>query len=181
VVIPCRRVHQGQLEESGMAPHCWSWVLDHLVVVNRVSWISQEKGIEDLEGIKVHIFSTSSSGITYSGSICCSRWPRAFLNTCVSTFPTKYQSRLTRRWRTNRLVLEYGDHQTCCSILNWWDHQADRLCSPPSGEYGSGEGLVLSQIAELLRLLIGFIAWFDNSIGGAHANGEETRSNHQGV
>ena len=24
LVIPCRRVHQGQLEESGMVPRCWS-------------------------------------------------------------------------------------------------------------------------------------------------------------
>src|SRR6185503_5918547 len=32
---------------------------------------------------KVHRFSTSSSGITYSGSICCSRGPRAFLKTWV--------------------------------------------------------------------------------------------------
>ena len=68
-----------------MAPHCWSWVLDHLVAANRVSRISQE--IEDLGGIKVHRFSTSSSGITYSGSICCSRGPRAFLNTCVFHIP----------------------------------------------------------------------------------------------
>ena len=35
-----------------MAPRCWSWVLDHLVAANRVSRISQEKGTEDLEGIK---------------------------------------------------------------------------------------------------------------------------------
>ena len=41
LVIPCRRVHQGQLEESGMAPRCWSWVLDHPVAANRVSRISQ--------------------------------------------------------------------------------------------------------------------------------------------
>ena len=52
LVIPCRRVHQGQLEESGMVPRCWSWVLDHPVAANRVSRISQEKGIEGLEGIK---------------------------------------------------------------------------------------------------------------------------------
>ena len=52
LVIPYRRVHQGQLEESGMVPRCWSWVLDHPVAANRVSRISQEKGIEDLEGIK---------------------------------------------------------------------------------------------------------------------------------
>ena len=52
MVIPCRRVHQGQLEESGMVPRCWSWVLDHPVAANRVSRISQEKGIEDLEGIR---------------------------------------------------------------------------------------------------------------------------------
>ena len=52
MVIFRRREHQGQLEESGMAPRCWSWVLDHLVAANRVSRISQEKGIEGLEGIK---------------------------------------------------------------------------------------------------------------------------------
>ena len=52
MAILCRRVHQGQLEESGMAPRCWSWVLDHPVAANRVSRISQEKGMEDLEGIK---------------------------------------------------------------------------------------------------------------------------------
>ena len=32
---------------------------------------------------KMHKFSTSSSKITYSGSICCSRGPRAFLKTWV--------------------------------------------------------------------------------------------------
>ena len=52
LVISCRRVHQGQLGESGMVPRCWSWVLDHPVAANRVSRISQEKGIEDLEGTK---------------------------------------------------------------------------------------------------------------------------------
>ena len=35
-----------------MAPRYWSWVLDHLVAANRMSMISQEEGIEDLEGIK---------------------------------------------------------------------------------------------------------------------------------
>ena len=58
-----------------------------------------------------------------------------------------------RGQRIDRLVLECRGGQTCCSILSWWDHRADRLCSPPSGEYGSGEGLVLSQISELLRLV----------------------------
>ena len=82
VVILCKRVHQEQLEESGMAPQCWSWVLDHLVAADRMSRLSQEKGIEDLEGW-MHRISTSSSGITYSGSICCSRGPRAFLKTWV--------------------------------------------------------------------------------------------------
>ena len=52
VVILCRRVHQEQLEGSEMAPQCWSWVLDHLVAANRMSRFSQEKGIEDLGGIK---------------------------------------------------------------------------------------------------------------------------------
>ena len=47
-----RRVHQEQLEGSEMAPQCWSWVLDHLVVADRMSRFSQEKGIERLEGIK---------------------------------------------------------------------------------------------------------------------------------
>jgi len=32
MAIPCRKAHQGQLEESGMAPHCWSWVLDLLLL-----------------------------------------------------------------------------------------------------------------------------------------------------
>ena len=81
--IPCKREHQGRMEESGMVSRCWLQVLDHLVAANRVSRISQEKGIEDLEGIKVHGFSTSSSGIVYSGSICCCRGPKALLNTWV--------------------------------------------------------------------------------------------------
>ena len=50
VVILCRRVHQEQLEESEMVPQYWSWVLDHLVAADRMSRLSQEKGIEDLEG-----------------------------------------------------------------------------------------------------------------------------------
>ena len=32
-----------------MAPQCWSWVLDHLVTVDRMSRFSQEKGIESME------------------------------------------------------------------------------------------------------------------------------------
>ena len=52
MVILCRRVHQGQLEESGMAPRCWSRVLDHPVAANRVSRIKSSKGIEDLERMK---------------------------------------------------------------------------------------------------------------------------------
>ena len=52
MVILCKRVHQGQLEESGMDPRCGSWVLDHLVAADRMSRFSQEKGIEDLGGIK---------------------------------------------------------------------------------------------------------------------------------
>ena len=36
-----------------------------------------------------------------------------------SRYSTKYQRRLMKRWRTDRLVLECGDFQTCCSILNW--------------------------------------------------------------
>ena len=43
VVILCRRVHQEQLEESGMVPPCWSSVLDHPVAANRMSRISQVK------------------------------------------------------------------------------------------------------------------------------------------
>ena len=82
VVILCRKVHQEQLEESEMVPQYWSWVLDHLVAANRMSRLSQEKGVEDLKGW-MHKISTSSSGITYSGSICCSRGPRAFLKTWV--------------------------------------------------------------------------------------------------
>ena len=82
VVILCRKVHQEQLEESEMVPQYWSWVLDHLVAADRMSRLSQEKGVEDLKGW-MHKISTSSSGITYSGSICCSWGPRAFLKTCV--------------------------------------------------------------------------------------------------
>ena len=82
VVILCRRVHQEKLEGSEMAPQYWSWVLDHLVAADIISRLSQEKGIEDLEGW-MHRISTSSSGVTYSGSICCSRGPRAFLKTRV--------------------------------------------------------------------------------------------------
>ena len=52
VVILCRRVHQEQLEESEKVLQYWSWVLDHLVAANRMSRFSQEKGIEDLGGIK---------------------------------------------------------------------------------------------------------------------------------
>ena len=52
LVIPCRRVHQGQLEESGMAPCYWSRVLDHPVATDRVSRIKSSKGIEDLERMK---------------------------------------------------------------------------------------------------------------------------------
>jgi len=33
-----------------MAPQYWSWVLDHLVAADRMSRLSQEKGIEDLKG-----------------------------------------------------------------------------------------------------------------------------------
>ena len=51
-MIPCQKEHQGRLEGSGMAPCNWSWVLDHLVAANRMSRFSQEKGIEDLGGIK---------------------------------------------------------------------------------------------------------------------------------
>ena len=43
MVIPCKRGHQEQLEESGMAPCYWSQVLDHLVAANRVSRISEVK------------------------------------------------------------------------------------------------------------------------------------------
>ena len=35
-----------------MAPQYRSWVLDHLVVADRMSRLSQEKGIENLGGIK---------------------------------------------------------------------------------------------------------------------------------
>jgi len=42
-VIPCKKEHQGWLGESGMAPRYWSWVLDHLVAVNKVSKVSQVK------------------------------------------------------------------------------------------------------------------------------------------
>ena len=43
VVIPCKKEYQGRLWESGMVPRYWSWVLDHLVVVNKVSKVSQVK------------------------------------------------------------------------------------------------------------------------------------------
>ena len=52
MVILCRKVHQEQLEESEMAPQCWSWVLGHLVAADRMSSFSQEKRIEDLGGMK---------------------------------------------------------------------------------------------------------------------------------
>ena len=48
--------------------------------------IRQMQRMEDVEGW-MRKFSTSSSVITYSGSICCSRGPRAFLNTCVFHIP----------------------------------------------------------------------------------------------
>ena len=82
VVILCRKAHQEQLEESEMVPQYWSWVMDHLVAADRMSRLSQEKGVEDLKGW-MHKISTSSSRITYSGSICCSWGPRAFLKTWV--------------------------------------------------------------------------------------------------
>ena len=71
VVILCRKAHQEQLEESEMVPQCWSWVLGHLVAADMMSRISREQGVEDLKGW-MHKISTSSSGVTYSGSICCS-------------------------------------------------------------------------------------------------------------
>ena len=43
-VIPCKREHQGRIEESGMAPRYLSWVLDHLVAASKVSEVSQEFG-----------------------------------------------------------------------------------------------------------------------------------------
>jgi len=43
-VIPCKREHQGRMEESGMAPRYLSWVLNHLVAASKVSKVSQEKG-----------------------------------------------------------------------------------------------------------------------------------------
>ena len=33
-----------------MVPQYWSWVLDHLVAADRMSRLSQEKGVEDLKG-----------------------------------------------------------------------------------------------------------------------------------
>ena len=32
-----------------MIPQYWSWVLDHLVAADRMSRLSQEKGVEDLK------------------------------------------------------------------------------------------------------------------------------------
>ena len=52
MVIPYKRGHQEQLEESEMAPQYWSWVLDRLAAADRMSRLSQEKGIENLGGIK---------------------------------------------------------------------------------------------------------------------------------
>ena len=52
MVIPCKRGHQEQLEESGMVPRYWSQVLDHLVAITEVSKDSTSKRIEDSEGIK---------------------------------------------------------------------------------------------------------------------------------
>jgi len=49
VVILCRKVHQEQLEESEMVPQYWSWVLDHFVAADRMSRLSQEKGVKDLK------------------------------------------------------------------------------------------------------------------------------------
>ena len=37
MVIPCKRGHQEQLEESGMVPRYRPWVMDHLVAVSKVS------------------------------------------------------------------------------------------------------------------------------------------------
>ena len=50
VVILCRKAHQEQLEESEMVPQYWSWVLNHLVAADRMSRLSQGKGVEDLKG-----------------------------------------------------------------------------------------------------------------------------------
>ena len=37
MVIPCKRGHQEQMEESGMVSRYWLQVLDHLVVVSKVN------------------------------------------------------------------------------------------------------------------------------------------------
>ena len=37
MAIPYKKEHQGQLEESGMAPRYWLQVLDHLVAVSKMS------------------------------------------------------------------------------------------------------------------------------------------------
>ena len=36
-VIPCKREHQGRMEESGMVHRYWLQVLDHLVAVSNIS------------------------------------------------------------------------------------------------------------------------------------------------
>ena len=160
MVILCRRVHQERLEGSEMAPRYWSWVLDHLVAANRMSSFSQEKGIEDLGGMKCINSVPLPRGLHIQDRFAAVEDLELFWRHEFSTCSTKYQSRLMKRWRTDRLVLGCGGPQTCCSILNWWDRQADRLYSPPSGEYGSGEGLVLSQIAELLWLALYILKGF---------------------
>ena len=118
VVILCRRVHQEQLEGSEMAPQCWSWVLDHLVAADRMSRFSQEKGVENLGEIKCISSVPLLWGLRIQDRFAAVEdlelsWIHVF-----STFPTKCWSRLMRMWRTDRLVLECGGHQTCCSILS---------------------------------------------------------------
>ena len=58
------------------------------ILLLQTGWvrIRQMQRMEDVEGW-MHKFSTSFSGITYSGSICCSRGPRAFLKTWVFHIP----------------------------------------------------------------------------------------------
>ena len=58
----------------GSGPSCCCWQDEQVQPRER------NRGLRRNE---VHKFSTSSSRITYSGSICCSRGPRAFLKTWV--------------------------------------------------------------------------------------------------
>ena len=69
-----RKWNLSQVLVVGSGPFCCCW--------QRKQDYPRERDIE-FGGNKVNKFSTSSSGIMYSGSICCSRGPRTFLKTWV--------------------------------------------------------------------------------------------------